>query len=102
MFPYYAAVPTTYVQHLFLASEIPVSGPTTLQGIGFEYACNLWSGFANNCTVYLAHTTLDSMTNSFVGGQQMVYTGSLAFSVPGWNYVKKIRSLYQSGLHLPP
>ena len=95
MFPYYAAVPTTYVQHLFLASEIPVSGPTTLQGIGFEYACNLWSGFANNCTVYLAHTTLDSMTNSFVGGQQMVYTGSLAFSVPGWNYVLFNQGLFE-------
>ena len=95
MFPYHATVPTSYVQHLFLASEIPVSGPTTLQGIGFEYACNLWSGFANNCTVYLAHTTLDSMTNSFVGGQQMVYTGSLAFGVPGWNYVLFNQGLFE-------
>ena len=95
MFPYHATVPTSYVQHLFLASEIPVSGPTTLQGIGFEYACNLWSGFANNCTVYLAHTTLDSMTNSVVGGQQMVYTGSLAFGVPGWNYVLFNQGLFE-------
>ena len=95
MFPYHATVPTSYVQHLFLASEIPVSGPTTLQGIGFDYAYNQLSGFANNCTVYLAHTTLDSMTNSFVGGQQMVYTGSLAFSVPGWNYVLFNQGLFE-------
>ena len=95
MFPYHATVPTSYVQHLFLASEIPVSGPTTLQGIGFDYAYNLTAGFANNCTVYLAHTTLDSMTNSFVGGQQMVYTGSLAFGVPGWNYVLFNQGLFE-------
>ena len=95
MFPYHATVPTSYVQHLFLASEIPVSGPTTLQGIGFDYAYNQLAGFASNCTVYLAHTTLDSMTNSFVGGQQMVYTGSLAFSVPGWNYVLFNQGLFE-------
>ena len=95
MFPYSATVPTSYVQHLFLASEIPVSGPTTLQGIGFDYAYNQTAGFATNCTVYLAHTTLDSMTNSFVGGQQMVYTGSLAFGTPGWNYVLFNQGLFE-------
>ena len=95
MFPYHATVPTSYVQHLFLASEIPVSGPTTLQGIGFDYAYNQTAGFATNCTVYLAHTTLDSMTNSFVGSQQMVYTGSLAFGTPGWNYVLFNQGLFE-------
>ena len=93
-FPYSAMTPSSRVQHLFLASEIPVSGPTTLQGIGFDYAYNVLSGFASNCTVYLAHTTLDSMTNSFVGGEQMVYTGSLAFSTPGWNYVQFNQGLF--------
>ena len=95
MFPVNATVPTSYVQHLFLASEIPVSGPTTLKGIGFDYTYNQPLSFANNCTAYLAHTTLDSMSNSFVGDQQMVYTGSLVFLAPGWNYVLFNQGLFE-------
>ena len=88
MFPVSATTPSSRVQHLFLASEIPVSGPTTLKGIGFEYAYTMTAGYASNCSIYMAHTTRDSMTNSFDGSQQqLVYTGSLAFSEPGWNYV---------------
>ncbi len=96
LFPVNATAPFfTQAQHLFLASEIPVSGPTTLQGIGFDYAYNATAVYASNCTIYLSHTTSDSMTNSFLGVGQMVFTGSLAFWSSGWNYVPFNQGLFE-------
>lgn len=95
MFPVNAMTASSKVQHLFLASEIPVNGPTTLKGIGFDYAYNMPAVWAANCTIWLAHTTVDSMSNSFVSGQQLVYEGSLAFSEPGWNYVLFNQGLFE-------
>ena len=95
MFPVNAMTASSKVQHLFLASEIPVNGPTTLKGIGFDYAYNMPAVWAANCTIWLAHTTVDSMSNGFVSGQQLVYEGSLAFSEPGWNYVLFNQGLFE-------
>ena len=96
LFPVNAMAPFfTQAQHLFLASEIPVSGPTTLRGIGFDYADNQTGLYYPNCTIYLSHTTSDSMANSFLGVGQMVFTGSIAFGVPGWNYVPFNQGLFE-------
>ena len=95
-FPVNATAPFfTQAQHLFLASEIPVSGATTLQGIGFDYADNPPGLYYPNCTIYLSHTTSDSMTNSFLGVGQMVFTGSIAFGASGWNYVSFNQGLFE-------
>ena len=85
----------TQAQHLFLASEIPVSGPTTLQGIGFDYADSQSGLYVPNCTIYLAHTTSDSMANNFLGIGQMVFTGSISFGLPGWSYVSFNQGLFE-------
>ena len=96
LFPVNAMAPFfTQAQHLFLASEIPVSEPTTLRGIGFDYADNQTGLYYPNCTIYLSHTTSDSMANSFLGVGQMVFTGSIAFGVPGWNYVPFNQGLFE-------
>ena len=39
-YPVYAGAAFSKVQHLFLASEIPGTGPKTITGIGFDYADN--------------------------------------------------------------
>lgn len=90
MYPVYASAPFAIVQHLFLASEIPVTGPTTITGIGFDYADNQ-PYQVGNCEIYLSHAPYDTLStaanpNLLVAGQP-VFTGTLSFTTEGWNYI---------------
>ncbi len=90
MYPVYAGAPFSIVQHLFLASEIPATGPTTITGIGFDYADNQPYQLGN-CAIYLSHspnTDLSGVTNpNLIGGGELVFTGTLSFTTEGWNYI---------------
>ena len=89
-YPVYANAPFSIVQHLFLASEIPATGPTTITGIGFDYADNQ-PYQVGNCAIYLSHAPYDTLStaanpNLLVAGQP-VFTGTLSFPTEGWNYI---------------
>ena len=90
MYPVYANAPFSIVQHLFLASEIPVTGPATLTGIGFDYADNQPYQLGN-CAIYLSHspnTDLSGVTNpNLLTTGQLVFSGTLSFTTEGWNYI---------------
>ena len=89
-YPVCANAPFSIVQHLFLASEIPATGPTTLTGIGFDYADNQPYQIGN-CEIYLYHspsTDLSNVTNpNLIVMGQPVFTGTLGFTTEGWNYI---------------
>ena len=90
MYPVYAGAAFSIVQHLFLASEIPVTGPTTITGIGFDYAYNQPYQLGN-CAIYLSHSPSDDLSgvtnpNLIVSGQ-LVFSGTLSFATEGWNYI---------------
>ncbi len=75
----------SYSQQLVLASEL--SGPTTLQGIRFNYAAVTPVNTKSNCTIYVAHTSLTSLSASnYVNPSTMtmVYTGPMNVT-QGWN-----------------
>ncbi|MBO7489692.1 MAG: hypothetical protein J6T88_05385, partial [Bacteroidales bacterium] len=90
MYPVYAAAPFSIVQHLFLASEIPVTGPTTLTGIGFDYADNQPYQLGN-CAIYLSHSPSDDLSGvtnpNLLTTGQLVFSGTLSFTTEGWNYI---------------
>lgn len=90
MYPVYAGAAFSVVQHLFLASEIPVTGPTTLTGIGFDYADNQPYQLGN-CAIYLSHSPnidLSGVTNpNLLTTGQLVFSGTLSFTTEGWNYI---------------
>ena len=90
MYPVYANAPFSIVQHLFLASEIPVTGPATLTGIGFDYADNQPYQLGN-CAIYLSHSPnidLSGVTNpNLLTTGQLVFSGTLSFISEGWNYI---------------
>ena len=89
-YPVYAGAAFSKVQHLFLASEIPGTGPKTITGIGFDYADNQ-PYQVGNCEIYLSHSTstdLLGVTNpNLIGGGQLVFSGTLSFPTEGWNYI---------------
>ncbi|MBO7576958.1 MAG: hypothetical protein J6T03_05775 [Bacteroidales bacterium] len=90
MYPVNASAPFSKVQHLFLASEIPTTGPTTITGIGFDYADNQ-PYQVGSCEIHLSHspnTNLSGVTNpNLIGGGQLVFSGTLSFPTEGWNYI---------------
>ena len=90
MYPVLASAPFSIVQHLFLASEIPVTGPTTITGIGFDYADNQPYQLGN-CAIYLSHSPnidLSGVTNpNLIVSGQPVFSGTLSFTTEGWNYI---------------
>ena len=91
MYPVLASAPFSIVQHLFLASEIPVAGPTTITGIGFDYADGQPYQIGN-CQIYLSHSPSADLSgatnpNLLVGGQS-VFAGTLSFVNEGWNYIQ--------------
>ncbi len=89
-YPVLANAPFSIVQHLFWRNEIPVTGPTTLTGIGFDYADNQPYQIGS-CAIYLSHspnTDLSGATNpNLIGGGQLVFSGTLSFTTEGWNYI---------------
>ena len=85
--PINAAAPFSIVQHLFRRDEIPVSGPTMLNGIGFDYAYTE-PYQVGNCEIYLGHTTQTELSGSLTSYGQLVYSGTLYFTTEGWNYVQ--------------
>ena len=95
----------SYCQHIFMASEIPTTGPTSFSGIGFDYAYTQPMTHATNCSIYLANTTranfavtAGSSTDSmFVpySQLQLVYTGPLNCTVNGWNYFQFNQGSFQ-------
>ena len=91
LFPVNASAPFSIVQHLFLRDEIPVTGPTTMTGIGFDYASDqLYQ--VGNCEIYLSHTLNDSLSNAgnpnLIATGQSVFYGTLVFATEGWNYIQ--------------
>ena len=85
--PIHASAPFSIVQHLFLSTEIPVTGPTMLNGIGFDYAYTQ-PYQAANCEIYLGHTTQTDMSNGLTSYGQLVFSGTLYFNTEGWNYAQ--------------
>jgi hypothetical protein len=89
-YPVLANAPFSIVQHLFLVSEIPATGPTTLTGIGFDYADNQPYQIGS-CEIYLSHTPsadLSNVTNpNLLATGQLVFSGTLSFATEGWNYI---------------
>ena len=78
----------SYTQQLVLASELNASGPTSITGIDFQYGYSTASTLKTNCTIYLANTSVSSLSSGFVpyGGSFVpVYVGSLNAS-NGWNH----------------
>ena len=86
----------SYCQQLFRAEEIPISEPTSISGIAFEYynaAPTPLPMTTVNCSIYLAHTDRPHMfvgDTSFVpySQLQLVYVGPLDFPTNGWHYVQ--------------
>ncbi|MBO4307968.1 MAG: choice-of-anchor J domain-containing protein [Bacteroidales bacterium] len=85
--PINAGAPFSIVQHLFLSTEIPVTGPTMLNGIGFDYAYTE-PYQAANCEIYLGHTTQTELSGSLTSYGQLVFSGTLYFPTEGWNYAQ--------------
>ena len=85
--PINASAPFSRVQHLFLSTEIPVTGPTMLNGIGFDYAYTE-PYQVGNCEIYLGHTTQTELSSSLTSFGQLVYSGTLNLTTEGWNYVQ--------------
>ena len=90
----------SYCQHLFNANEIPVTGPTTFNGIGFDYAYTQPMTHATNCSIYLANTTradMMSTDSTFIpySQLQLVYVGPLNCTALGWNYFDFNRGSFQ-------
>ena len=90
----------SYCQHLFNANEIPVTGPTTFNGIGFDYAYTQPMTHATNCSIYLANTTRANMMSTdstFIpyNQLQLVYVGPLNCTASGWNYFDFNRGSFQ-------
>lgn len=89
-YPVHVGAAFSVVQHLFLASEIPVTGPTTMTGIGFDYADNQPYQIGS-CSIYLSHssnTDLSNVTNpNLLATGQLVFSGTLIFTTEGWNYI---------------
>ena len=90
MYPVLASAPFSIVQHLFLASEIPVTGPTTITGIGFDYADDQPYQIGN-CAIYLSHIPSDDLSGvtnpNLLTTGQLVFSGTLSFTTEGWNYI---------------
>ena len=81
----------SYCQHLFLSTDIPVTGPTTFTGIGFQYAYSQPMTHATDVDIYMANTTRANMNgtdSTFVpySQLQLVYSGPLNCNASGWNY----------------
>lgn len=89
-YPVLANAPFSIVQHLFLASEIPATGPTTITGIGFDYA-DSQPYQIGNCEIYLSHAPYDTLSTAanpnLIATGQPVFTGTLGFTTEGWNYI---------------
>ena len=76
----------TYSQQLVLASEM--NGPASLTGIDFQYAYNTASTQKTNCTIYMANTTVASLSSAFVPYSSdfvPVYMGPMNCA-NGWNH----------------
>ncbi|MBR6291560.1 MAG: fibronectin type III domain-containing protein [Bacteroidales bacterium] len=89
----------SYCQHLFLASQIPHTGPITFSGFAFQYASTQLMTNATNCSVYFANTTRADMMgtdSTFVpySQLQLVYVGPLNCTTQGWNYFNFNQGLF--------
>ncbi len=75
----------SYTQQIILSNEL--NGPTTIYGIRFKYNYSTAVSNKSNCTIYVGHTTLSSLsTSSFVNPATLtaVYTGPMNVH-NGWN-----------------
>ena len=75
----------TFSEQIYLGSELGGSGP--IIAISFDYAYSSPSTVKNNCSIYLANTTLSSVTTSTYeapANMTLVYTGPMNCSM-GWN-----------------
>ncbi|MBR1834833.1 MAG: fibronectin type III domain-containing protein [Bacteroidales bacterium] len=88
----------SYTQQLILSNEL--GSNAVINAIGFNYAGSSSDTTKSNCTIYLAHTTLSSLSTSFVpydsNAFQMVYQGPLAVQ-PGWNRFDFIEPFHYNG-----
>ena len=77
----------SYTQQLFEASEM--NGPMPITGIDFEYGYTSPTTSKTDVTIYLAHTTVSSLSSSFVAYNAStfvpVYHGNLN-ATNGWNH----------------
>jgi len=75
----------SYTQQIILASEM--NGPSPIYGVRFNYNYSTAVSNKSNCTIYVGHTTLSSLsTTNFVDPSTltMVYTGPMNVT-NGWN-----------------
>ena len=75
----------TYTQQIILASEM--EGPTSIEGVRFNYNYSTAVTQKTNCTIYVGQTTLSTLsTSNFVDPSTLtvVYTGPMNVS-NGWN-----------------
>ena len=78
----------SYTQQLVLASEFGADTTVSITGIDFQYNYSSASTVKGNCTIYLANTTVSSLSSGFVPYSTAfvpVYTGSMNCST-GWNH----------------
>ena len=76
----------SYTQQLVLSGEL--NGANTITGIDFNYAYSSPTMYKSNCTIYLANTSVSSLSSNFVpySTQFMpVYTGPMNCTM-GWNH----------------
>ena len=87
----------SYTQQLILASEM--NGATTIEGIRFNYASSSAVTNKSNCTIYLAHTNMNSLsTSNYVDPSTMtvVYVGPMNVH-QGWNDFSFTVPFYYNG-----
>ena len=91
----------SYTQQLVLNSEM--SGSTVISGIDFNYAYSSSNASKTNCTIYLANTNVNTLTDGYVPFDsntfQMVYTGSMACT-NGWNHFEFSNPFQYDGSNL--
>ena len=76
----------SYFQSLIRTTDIDLNGPATISAVGFQYASTLQMTQITNCSIYMAHTTQENMSSSFVPYEdlQLVYVGPMNCTAPGW------------------
>ena len=90
----------TFSEQLFLSSELGSTGNIT--GIDFQYAYSSPSTLKTNCQIYLANTSMTSVsTTSYIDPANMtlVYSGPLN-CVSGWNHFEFDNSFSYNGTNL--
>ena len=80
-YPFYAPLENGRTQLLYTAAEIGMAGD--IEGLAFNFANSAEFPF-ENLTIRMAHTTLSTLTSTFTGNMETVYTHTFQATATGW------------------